>query len=112
MNSSVYLLMLDASQAFDRVNYKKLFTILLNRGICVLAVQLLLYLYNNQLVSIRWGNSLSTKFTVSNGVKQGGILSPLLFTIYVDQLFIQLKNCGFGCCIGNLFSAVQMILYY
>ena len=69
MNSSVYLLMLDASQAFDSVNYKKLFTILLNRDMCFLAVRLLLYIYNNQFVSIRWGNSLSTKFTVSNGVK-------------------------------------------
>ena len=74
MSLSVYLLMLDASQAFDRVNYKKLFTILLNRGMCFLTVRLLLYIYNNQLVSIRWGNSLSTKFTVSNGVKQGGVL--------------------------------------
>ena len=32
------------------------------------------------------------------------VLNGLLFTIYVDQLFIQLKNCGFGCYIGNLFS--------
>ena len=55
-------------------------------------------------MSIKWGNSLSTKFTVSNGVKQGEVLSPLLFTIYVDQLFIQLKTCGFGCHIGNSFS--------
>ena len=103
-NSSVYILMLDASQAFDRVNYNKLFTTLVKRGMCFLAVRLLLYMYNNQLVSIKWGNCQSTEFTVSNGVKQGGVLSPLLFTIYVDQLFKQLENCGFGCYIGNLFS--------
>ena len=33
-NSSVYVLILDASHAFDRVNYKSHFCTLLNRGLC------------------------------------------------------------------------------
>ena len=103
-NSSVYVLMLDASQAFDRVNYKSLFCTLLNRGLCFLTTRLLFNLYNNQLLSIKWGNCISTKFKPSNGVKQGGVLSPLLFTLYIDNLFTELKHCGFGCYIGNLFS--------
>ena len=28
---------------------------------------------------VRWNGSLSSKFDVANGVKQGGVLSPLLF---------------------------------
>ena len=103
-NSSAYVLMLDASQAFDRVNYKSLFCTLLNRGLCLLTTRILFNLYSNQLLSIKWGNCISTKFKPSNGVKQGGGLSPLLFTLYIDNLFTELKHCGFGCYIGNLFS--------
>ena len=35
---------------------------------------------------IKWGQSTSSFFTVSNGVRQGGILSPRLFAVYVDDL--------------------------
>ena len=55
-NSSVYVLMLDVSQAFDRVNYKSLFCTLLNRGLCFLTTRLLFNLYSNQLLSNEWGN--------------------------------------------------------
>ena len=40
---------------------------------------------------------------VTNGVKQGGILSPILFAIYMDELFYRLKLSKFGCHIGNKF---------
>ena len=39
-NSSVYCVLLDASQAFDRVEYVKLFEVLLNRNICPLVARL------------------------------------------------------------------------
>ena len=34
---------------------------------------------------------MSTKFTASNGVKQGAILSPILFSVYMDELFERLR---------------------
>ena len=36
-------------------------------------------------------------FAVANGVWQGGILSPILFTVYIDELLQQLANIGVGC---------------
>ena len=42
-------------------------------------------------------------FNVSNGVKQGGILSPIMFVLYMDEMFIRLKATGYGCYIGRLF---------
>ena len=102
-NSNVYVLMLDASKAFDRVNYLKLFNILIGKGLCMLLVRTLLFMYINQLVSIKWGNSESSQFSVTNGVKQGGVLSPLLFTIYTDMLFEQLSHCELGCYVGTTF---------
>ena len=49
---------------------------------------------------IRWGNKLSEPFRVSNGIKQGGLLSPYLFNLYVDSLSEQLNRTGVGCLAG------------
>ena len=99
----VHTLLLDASKAFDRVDYIKMFDKLLDRGMCPLTVRLLLSLYTKQKLQVKWDNCISHKFDVTNGVRQGGILSPLLFTVYVDELLIKLKSNGIGCHMGNQF---------
>ena len=107
--------MLDASKAFDRVNYLKLFTMLIDKGLCMLLVRTLLFMYINQLVSIKWGNSGSSKFSVTNGVKQGGVLSPLLFTIYIDMLFSSCLSVASVVMWVQLLLehlVMQMILFY
>ena len=57
--SSVYVMLLDASEAFDIIEYVKLFKILLDRGLCPLVCRLIYSLYLNQNIRIKWGNSLS-----------------------------------------------------
>ena len=96
--------MLDASKAFDRVNYVKLFHLLIDRALSMFLVSTLFLMYVHQLVFVKWGNSLSSEFSVSNGVKQGGVLSPFLFSIYIDNLFVQLKHFGLGCHLGSTFA--------
>ena len=48
-------------------------------------------------VKVRWKSSLSSIFGVSNGVRQGGVLSPILFTVYIDELLLELEKAGVGC---------------
>ena len=55
--SNVYALMLDASKAFDRVKFSKLFHILLNCQMSPLVLRLLFYMYTNQKLQVRWGGS-------------------------------------------------------
>lgn len=43
---------------------------------------------------------------MSNGVKQGGILSPKLFTIYIDELFNELESAGLGCYFNNQYYGI------
>ena len=49
---------------------------------------------------MRWNGQISESFGVSNGVRQGGVLSPVLFAIYVDGLLWELERCGVGCYCG------------
>ena len=65
-------------------------------------VRLLCYWYDRQAMCVRWGNSLSDPFHVNNGVRQGGILSPYLFNVYMDDLSQSLNCCKTGCLSGEI----------
>ena len=43
---------------------------------------------------VKWGSTLSSKLQVTNGVRQGGVLSPLLFNVYVGELSELLNKYG------------------
>ena len=47
-------------------------------------------------MNIRWSNTVSSSFHFTNGVKQGGIISPILFNVYMDDLSISRNNSGIG----------------
>ena len=100
--SDVYMLSLDASKAFDRVKYTKLFKLLIKRSVCALVIRLLLKVYIFSSATVKWNNCESDSFTISNGVKQGGIISAPLFAIYIDPLLEKLNNTKEGCYIGNI----------
>ena len=77
---------LDIKKAFDRVNHFNLFMKLLNRGVPSYIMKLLYFWYRNQPFQVKWGQFLSVPFYVSNGIRQGGILSPYLFNVYINDL--------------------------
>jgi hypothetical protein len=101
--STVHCVFLDATKAFDRVEYCKLFKLLEERDMPAHVIRVLLNLYTGHQVRVMWNGIASSSFRVSNGVIQGGILSPVLFCIYLDVLLLALKHAGVGCHLGKWF---------
>ena len=79
-NSYVYVLCLDASNAFDRLCHVKLLQLLLKRNLCPLVIRFLYKLYTQSKIQVIWNRELSSLFPVKCGVKQRGAASPLVLT--------------------------------
>ena len=84
--SNVYCLLLDASQAFDRVHYIKLFKLLIEKGMCYLTACFLLSSYIEQHLRVKWEDIVSTEFSVKM------VLNRVGFYLQYCLLLI-LMNC-------------------
>ncbi len=100
-NSDVYSCCVDVNKAFDRVCHDKLFQILIDRKMPAIALRSVLDMYQRQCMRTVWKAKFSRQFGTSNGIRQGGIVSPMLFGIYMDVLLDKLQSEGYGCWIGN-----------
>lgn len=58
---------------------------------------------------IKWGGSYSSPFSACNGVRQGGVVSPVLFSVYMHELDAALCKAGVGCNIAGIYT--NHILY-
>ena len=101
--SVVYGCFLDASKAFDLVDHHIIFSKLQERGLPAPILCFLLGWYKSQQMHVRWNSFMSDSFSVSNGVRQGSVLSPVLFAVYLDGLLSELEGSGVGCYWGAHF---------
>ena len=86
---------LDASKAFDRLEFTRLFDVLRLKGICPVMARVLLNMYIVPQFRVQWQNGTSGWQPAKNGVKQGGVISPVLFVNYMDELLKRLENSEF-----------------
>lgn len=103
--STVNICALDIAKAFDKVNHFALLHTLMQRNVDRFIISLLQYWLVNSVACVRWQNCLSYWFPIKAGVRQGGILSPVLFNMYIDVLYQRLKQLGVGCYLFGVFSS-------
>ena len=107
-SSNVYCSFLDASKAFDRLVHSGLFLKLLQRQVPLVFLDILIYWYSDLRCRVRWGDTCSSWFSIIAGVRQGGVLSPDLYAIYVDDLALILQRHGIGCHIRGVFLSILL----
>ena len=102
----MYCACLDATKAFDKVKYCKLFPCVIDRRLPSVVLRLLYKLYTSHVTRVIWNGVSSIWFNVLNGVKQGGVLIPVLFCVYVDGLLLAACAAQIACFIGTMFTGI------
>ena len=113
----VVLVLLDYSKAFDCANHKLILAKLKAMGFGDAALELLLSYLSDRSQQVRTNTDKSTWLDIKNGVPQGSILGPLLFTILVSDLHNMIKHCKYHCyaddtqiyCRGKTHKIVEMV---
>jgi len=84
--NTVNLCAIDLRKAFDKVNHHALLIKLMKRKLPVILLELLQNLLQNCFSCIKWTHVLSASFQIRFGVRQGSVLLPFLFAIYLDDI--------------------------
>ena len=103
--SRVFCTFLDASKAFDRLVHSGLFIKLMNRNIPLIFLDIIVVWYDGLRGRVKWDDQFSDWFDITAGVRQGGVLSPNFYCIYVDELIQKLLKLNKGCYLGIKFAA-------
>ena len=85
-NNEIYICFVDFEKAFDRVNWRLLMDTLKKIGVDWRDRRMIRQLYLNQSAMIRIQGINSKPATIGQGVRQGCLLSPLLFSIYSERM--------------------------
>lgn len=97
VNQNVYVCFIDYNKAFDKVRHKQLIEALEQKNLDTKDKRIIVELYLKQSASVRVQSELTKAVEIKRGVRQGCVLSPLLFNLYSEEIFAKaLENNAGG----------------
>ena len=96
----VHLAFIDYTKAFDSLRHGFLLTALLEQGVPKILVEIIKKMYTNLKARIIT-DKMGDYFDINRGVKQGDLLSPLLFICALEQIFRTLDWSNRGILVGG-----------
>ena len=86
--------------------FDQLFQKLIKKGLPPIVIRVLIFAYEEQTGTVKLAGVSSATFRLVNGTRQGSVLSPIFFSLYLDDLLKKLRKAGLGCHIsGEWFGA-------
>ncbi len=98
--SGLHIATLDACRAFDVVSHETLKRKLYSAGISGKLWCIIDDLHHEATERVKVVGDFSRQYTISQGVRQGGVLSTSLYKLYIGDLISRLDNAGLGARIG------------
>jgi len=104
--STVNVCLLDLSKAFGKMDHSALYLKLMDRSTPVHILNVIQNWFSLCMSCVKWGSVMSHFYELKAAVRQGGVLSPILFGIYIDDLVKLVDKTNTGCKIGVLCTAI------
>ena len=95
--SEVFTCAMDMTKAFDLTLHSLLFKKMIKAGFSLIFLRLFVFIYINQVANVRWNGEFSDLFPMTNGVRQGAVLSAIAYCFYCEDLFTLLEQRRSGC---------------
>ena len=93
-DSKLYVAFIDFEKAFDSISRKLLWPILIKNGIKGKLYRCIKCMYEDVKAKIRCGAKFSDYIKCTQGVKQGDVCSPLLFSLFINELAFEINQNG------------------
>jgi hypothetical protein len=100
--STVNIGSIDLRKAFDKVSHHGLLLKLIKLGVPAKVVDILENWYGKSFARVRWKTAVSDPFRLNSGVRQGSVLSPLLFALFIDVVMVKLEESKLGCFVNGI----------
>ena len=98
--STIYACFLDLSKAFERVDHGKLLRKIKKFKVPSHIYRMIEFILSYTRTSVKYEDEFSEIWQISRGVRQGGVLSAFLFSLYIEDILQAVANEESGCYIG------------
>ena len=105
----IFFAFLDIEKAYDKLNRRTLLIVLEKLGIPIKIRNLIKGMYENTKAKFIFGDVITDWVQLKKGVRQGCVLSPMLFSMYTEELIRRVKKENYGVTVGE--NKIGTLLY-